>query len=72
MDHFETDGGKGGTLGHKRDVSMGSKVIRKFGRSYQMCIMPGQRSSCCLDTKCETWNSVYFDLGDLYNIYYVK
>ena len=41
-------------------------VVWKFERPYQMCIMSGQRSSCSLHTKCDTCNSVYFDLGDLY------
>ena len=47
---------------------MGSQVISKFGRSYQMnlIIMSGERSSCSLDTKCDPWSSVNFDLGDLY------
>ena len=56
----------GCTWGHKGDVLMGSQVIRKFGSPYQMGVMSGQRSRCSLHTKCVTWNSVCFDLGDLY------
>ena len=38
----------------KGGVLMGSQVIRTFGRPYQMNVMSGQRSSCSLDTKCDT------------------
>ena len=38
----------------KGGVLMGSQVIRKFGRPYQMDIMSGQGSSCSLDAKCDT------------------
>ena len=53
-------------------VLMGSQVVRKFGSPYQMCIMSGQRSSCNLDTKCDTWNSVHLNLGDLYTYLFHK
>ena len=33
----------------KGGVLMGSHVISKFGRSYQMNLMSGQGSSCSLD-----------------------
>ena len=35
-------------------VLMGSQVIRTFERPYQINVMFGQRSSCSLDTKCDT------------------
>ena len=56
----------------KGGVSMGSQVVRKFGRSYQMNLMSGQRSSCGLHTKCDSWNSVYLILGDLYTYLFHK
>ena len=46
----------------KGDVLMGSQVVRKFGRSYQMDIMSGQWSTCSIPTKCGPWNAIYFDL----------
>ena len=51
---------------------MGSQVIRKFGSPYQMCIMSGHRSRCSLDAKCDMWNSVYLNLGDLYTYLFHK
>ena len=37
----------------KGGVLMGSQVIRKFWRPYQICIMSGQRSSCNQPTRCD-------------------
>ena len=56
----------------KGGVLMGLQVVKKFGRPYQMDIMSGQRSSCSPDTKCDTCNSVYSDLGDLYTYKFLK
>ena len=62
--------GAPGTI--KGGVLMGSQVVKKFRRPYQMNIMSGQRSSCSPDTKCDTCNSLYFDLGDFYTYKFLK
>ena len=55
----------------KGGVLMGSQVIRKFWRPYQMDIMSGQRSGCSLDTKCDTGISVYYAFCDfIYNLFH--
>ena len=56
----------------KGEVLIGSQFVMKLGRSYQMDIMSRQRSSCSLDTKCVTLNSVYFDLRKFILIHSIK
>ena len=65
LEEWDTPGAvKGGVL-------MGSQVVRKFWRPYQMSIMSGQRSSCGLHPKCDTEISVYYAFCDfIYNLFH--
>ena len=56
----------------KGAMLMGSHVVRKFVRAYQMNIMSGQRSSCSLNTKCGTGISEYCDLYDFIYLLFHK